>query len=1007
MAEKTLVYRINFDGLEAQAAAIGKVDNELTTLNQTIKKNRADLVNYTELNMQNTAAYRDLTEQLGENIVQQRNLTKAKGDLIRETQNEAKVLNENEGSIVSLRAQLSNLTKEYNNLTRAERESAKGKDVQNQAKAISDELKKLESAVGNTSRNVGNYKEALGELETSLKQLLQAQAAARKSGQENNAVFVANEAAIQALAEEYQILAKSEKEVDNQLKALTQTENEAGASADSLKSKLSALKEAAAVAGEGTEDFKRLTAEAGKLQSQIDATNEAIKAEKGTAFQNFQEQLGGVGQSLGNLDFKQANERIAQLGTTLKGLTFSSLKDGLKGAASSFSAFGKVLLTNPIFLIAAIAAAVGIALFALKDKVKIIGQAFELATLGPRLLIQAFKDLGDAIGVTSFAADEAAEKTAKALEKQAEDGKKYTDTRVRQLDREIAFLKAAGNDASKLELERLQELKRFARDQENIQEQVLKNLEKKLNDGRVISEEEQKLLKEEKNRLAELSEAYKDSVSAITNFFAAKSKARQDDAEADDKKSDDDAKRLRDDAKRKRDEFEAANKQLIEQTKIANANLIQDEKLKAEALAKIAFDAEVKNINNSKASKTAKDNALKAAEKTYQAELIKINEDANAKKLADDAKADADAKALRLAALNEELAEIDIRLLKVEQGSEEELTILQERLDKELEIKLESVKAGSAAEKLLIEQAIADATKLEEDAAVKRKENKARVLTEREEEQIQNAEYAAITLGIASNAIDTLAQLRDMETEQNIARINKDRDAQILAVQESTLSEEAKAKKIAEINKQAEIRANAERKKNAESQKRFALIQIALDTGTAIASAIAVGIATKPFPLNLAAIATGIAAVLSGIVSATAAVNAAKFALGGEIPMDGGFITGNSHSQGGVKFSAGGRLMEAEGGEIIVNKGIQKRPDFVRAISQMNYMTGGKKFFETGGIVAPIFSAAGASLAASEQSFGSGFTFEMPPIQVLNNVVDTTSQQTSIIQIQNQTSIGG
>ena len=280
-----------------------------------------------------------------------------------------------------------------------------------------------------------------------------------------------------------------------------------------------------------------------------------------------------------------------------------------------------------------------------------------------------------------------------------------------------------------------------------------------------------------------------------------------------------------------------------------------------------------------------------------------------------------------------------------------------------------------------------------------------KIKDERNAEIEERANTAAISLEIASNSISALAQLKDMEAEQNIARINAERDAQIKAIQDSTLSEEQKALKIAEINKQAEAKANAERKKNAESQKRFALVKIALETGIAIASAIASG-ASTPFPANLAAIAAGIAAVVGGIVSATAAVNSAKFALGGEIPMDGGFITGNSHSQGGVKFSAGGRLMEAEGGEIIVNKGIQKRPDFVRAISQMNYMTGGKKF-ETGGIVAPVFSAAGASLAASEQSVGSGFTFEIPPIQVLNNVVDTTSQQSSIIQIQNQTSIGG
>jgi hypothetical protein len=161
MAEKTLVYRINFDGLEAQAAAIGKVDSELTALNQTIKGQRDELSKQRAANEQNTQAYADLSDELGKNIVQQRNLSKAKGDLIRETQNEAKVLKENEGSIVSLRAQLSNLTKEYNNLTKAERESAKGQDVQKQAKAISDELKSLEGAIGDNRRNVGNYSDAL------------------------------------------------------------------------------------------------------------------------------------------------------------------------------------------------------------------------------------------------------------------------------------------------------------------------------------------------------------------------------------------------------------------------------------------------------------------------------------------------------------------------------------------------------------------------------------------------------------------------------------------------------------------------------------------------------------------------------------------------------------------------------------------------------------------------------------------------------------------------------
>jgi hypothetical protein len=932
MAEKSLVYRINFDGLEAQAAAIGKVDGQLTALNQTVKEQREELSKQRAANEQNTQAYADLTAKLGENIVQQRSLSKAKSDLIRETQNEAKVLKENEGSIVSLRAQLSNLTKEYNNLTRAERESAKGKDVQNQAKAISDELKKLESAVGNTSRNVGNYKEALGELEVSLKQLLQAQAAARKSGQENNAVFVANEAAIQALAQEYQVLAQSEKEVDNQLKALTASENEAGAASESLKGKLRALKEAAAVAGEGTEDFQRLTAEAAKLQDAIDDANDAIKQEKGTEFEKFREQLGGVGQSLGNLDFKQANERIAQLGNTLKGLNFSSLKEGVKGATTSFSAFGKVLLSNPIFLIAAIVAAVGIALFALKDKVKIIGQAFELATLPIKLALQALKDIGDAIGVTSFAADEAAKKLSEdALKRYNADKLAFeqaTEDKIRAIEAEIAIQKSLGKDVTDLEIEKRKQIQ-LSLKEELKRTQALIKIKGLINAN---TAEETKRLREIGIELDKLD----TEITVIENNRTAKQK---------------DANQNR--LKVQKD-IDAELLKLQQEQSLAE---ITNEFDKVRKIAEIEFQAEEKRIQALDASNEDKLRLLEVYSQRYLAIINKTFQD------------------------EQELSS-GASTIKIKDPFAEK----PDKLNKVIDSGLKDLKPSEAD----VPQIRKTPEELEAERAA----------------EIQaNADTAAVSLEIASNAINALAQLKDMEAEQNIARINRERDAQILAIQNSTLSEEQKALKIAEINKKAEAKAAAERKKNAESQKRFALIQIALDTAKGIAAAVAAG-AGLIFPANLPAIASGIAAVLAGIVSATAAVNSAKFALGGEIPMDGGFITGNSHSQGGVKFSAGGRLMEAEGGEIIVNKGIQKYPKFVQAISQMNYISGGKKF-ATGGIVAPVFSAAGASLAASEQSVGSGFTFEIPPIQVLNNVVDTTSQQSSIIQIQNQTSIGG
>lgn len=81
----------------------------------------------------------------------------------KELQNNIREHRQNEGSLVSLRAQLSNLTKEYDNLSRAEREGAQGKELEKKIKAVSKELKSAEEATNRFYRNVGNYAGSLGD----------------------------------------------------------------------------------------------------------------------------------------------------------------------------------------------------------------------------------------------------------------------------------------------------------------------------------------------------------------------------------------------------------------------------------------------------------------------------------------------------------------------------------------------------------------------------------------------------------------------------------------------------------------------------------------------------------------------------------------------------------------------------------------------------------------------------------------------------------------------------
>jgi len=75
-----------------------------------------------------------------------------------------------------------------------------------------------------------------------------------------------------------------------------------------------------------------------------------------------------------------------------------------------------------------------------------------------------------------------------------------------------------------------------------------------------------------------------------------------------------------------------------------------------------------------------------------------------------------------------------------------------------------------------------------------------------------------------------------------------------------------------------------------------------------------------------------------------------KFSDGGLIDKfaDGGMVVGNSHAQGGEKFRAGGRVVELEGGEAVINK--RSTSMFRGQLSKMN-VAGGGKSFQQGGVM--------------------------------------------------------
>ena len=68
----------------------------------------------------------------------------------------------------------------------------------------------------------------------------------------------------------------------------------------------------------------------------------------------------------------------------------------------------------------------------------------------------------------------------------------------------------------------------------------------------------------------------------------------------------------------------------------------------------------------------------------------------------------------------------------------------------------------------------------------------------------------------------------------------------------------------------------------------------------------------------------------------------------------GGMVHGRSHAQGGEKFAVGGRVVELEGGEAVINK--RSTAMFRNQLSAINAAGGGVKFADGGLLNMPSFS---------------------------------------------------
>jgi hypothetical protein len=213
-----------------------------------------------------------------------------------------------------------------------------------------------------------------------------------------------------------------------------------------------------------------LAKKAGEVSDRIKDANDAVNVfASGSKFEQISSSFGGIKDSIMSLDFEEAATKAqtfqkvmgsvgkAEITTAIKGITKTVTTLG-----STFLKLGVQILANPIFIIVAVITAIVVAIGFFLKKIGVLDQALSVLMSPINALIDGFKELTDWLGLTSYAAEENAERIGKANEKTVESSKKRAVAVGDSYDIEIARAKAAGKDTTQLELDKSKALEKEA-----------------------------------------------------------------------------------------------------------------------------------------------------------------------------------------------------------------------------------------------------------------------------------------------------------------------------------------------------------------------------------------------------------------------------------------------------------------------------------------------------------------------------------------------------------------
>lgn len=214
-------------------------------------------------------------------------------ELSKEVQNNIKDGQEQEGSLRGLRAQLSNLTKEFDALSRAERNGEAGRAKMEEINRITNELKEAEEETQRFYRNVGNYPD-VKPLETQLGDLKKALAQLKYEGKDNTEEFA-------AMAQQASAMKDAIADVEQQVNATASDTKNLDTAVQGLSVAMSGMMLFSNMFEEGSEEAKKFNEIMMDLQKIMMVLNTL------RAIQNATQKQGLLAQSVENIRLKAGN----------------------------------------------------------------------------------------------------------------------------------------------------------------------------------------------------------------------------------------------------------------------------------------------------------------------------------------------------------------------------------------------------------------------------------------------------------------------------------------------------------------------------------------------------------------------------------------------------------------------------------------------------------------------------------------------------------------------------